>query len=871
MISPKFNLTGDEARYLLEGGLVGVDAFQLRQHPEYPSFRDLIRDGKIRYDQNDPDEKWQSYRELMEQVAQFGFARGDCEDFGPALAASDRHHYGVDSHPYPYQPAPKLFHVVTAVPVGAGRFGATSLPLAKRAPDVPGYVLEDPSAATGMGTSGSFGKLSLTAMPSVGSLSEDSTMFGSDLSSLLPANYPREAQEDVREDMDRMDRNRAKLVAQMSAALAGHFQTIQSGVQYRQMDGARQFFVTFSGARERPAQIVGKRVPDAWARAQELAVRFGQEFDVSVSVFALSDNRPGFGGTAVCFTFLEGGANPFLGDHGAHFAVLYRDTVPRFGALPLPSDTSLTVTDVSQDELGAMRRIERISQGKVDVRKLQQSSTDGDVFVLMVNHLPNLYIDDELLELLGMGQVKLDDLYEALQAQEERPCVLVVEDLLPTSFGAQNPELLRQYVTGQAISAKAREQATKARLQRRFQNRRQGWRARHPDWKRPRFERKQPGQIASAMNAGKRKHACSPQPRPGWEPWITPRGLTVYCPPGHQDRHLRRLDGNGVRDYQPPPSQGDYYQDEGYGAVQDQIEDNEMAYGLALYGWLDSDIDHEEAFGKLNLGGALGHLLLPGTGAGIIANKLVAKREERMNARAEDGLTALRAGDLDTAGKKAARVEILLARIRKEEPTYKPSETVRELLRWFRHRSDPDYTQASAPVYGPGYAAPLHGRPRPPQYGPRPWEHPYPQHRPDPRSHPAIPPRLRPHEDRPDPRSHPYLPPRLRPHEDRSSERPLRAPPAGGRPQSTPPAGGRPPREDRPPREQRGSRGVQNLPPNQYGLLDEPLASFGTHDTTSVVVDFEESFGAVFGDDDEGCPSCYDEDLVTAALAADDD
>jgi hypothetical protein len=159
VIHPFFNLTGEEAKGLLFG-LLEVDKGQLRDHPEYPPFRQLISDGKIRYEQHDPGEKWQSYRELMEQIQQRGYAEGDCEDFAPALAASDQVHFGVSSTPYAYSPRDGLFHVVTAVPSAEmsklARFGATfDLPRAALAPAnaVPGHELQDPSAATGMPTS----------------------------------------------------------------------------------------------------------------------------------------------------------------------------------------------------------------------------------------------------------------------------------------------------------------------------------------------------------------------------------------------------------------------------------------------------------------------------------------------------------------------------------------------------------------------------------------------------------------------------------------------------------------------------------------------------------------------------------------------
>lgn len=152
MISPYFNLSGSDARGLLYG-LMETDKIQLREHPNFPSMRQLIQDGRVRYRQADPQEHWQSYKELVEQTRDGGIAYGDCEDLATALAAEDQVRYGVNSVPYAYAPREGLFHVVTAVP--SDQFGGIprhSWPGAKGAPPIPGYVLQDPSAAAGMGS-----------------------------------------------------------------------------------------------------------------------------------------------------------------------------------------------------------------------------------------------------------------------------------------------------------------------------------------------------------------------------------------------------------------------------------------------------------------------------------------------------------------------------------------------------------------------------------------------------------------------------------------------------------------------------------------------------------------------------------------------
>ena len=158
MISPLFRVTGEEAKHFLPA-LVNINVEELREHPEWPSVRQLIDQGKIQYRLADPQEHWQTYRELVEQIQQSGVAYADCEDLASAVAAEDRARYGVMTEAWPYQPRPGLFHVVAAVPTAsATRFGAGSRwPLAQGATR-PGFVLQDPSAAAGMGSNFSANK-----------------------------------------------------------------------------------------------------------------------------------------------------------------------------------------------------------------------------------------------------------------------------------------------------------------------------------------------------------------------------------------------------------------------------------------------------------------------------------------------------------------------------------------------------------------------------------------------------------------------------------------------------------------------------------------------------------------------------------------
>lgn len=165
MISPLFRMEGDEARGLLFG-LVESNKIQLRKDPSMPSVRQLISEGKVRYDSYDPKEHWKTYREIVDEAGRDGVAYGDCEDLAAAVAAEDQVRYGVGSLPYAYSPRPGLFHVVTAVPssgVGRSSMGGTNpslpaayggWPTADGAHRIDGYVLQDPSRAAGMGSFG---------------------------------------------------------------------------------------------------------------------------------------------------------------------------------------------------------------------------------------------------------------------------------------------------------------------------------------------------------------------------------------------------------------------------------------------------------------------------------------------------------------------------------------------------------------------------------------------------------------------------------------------------------------------------------------------------------------------------------------------
>lgn len=156
MISPHFEVTGEEAKSFLPA-LVKINEGQLRKNPQWPSVRSLIKQGKIQYRLADPQEHWQTYRELVEAVQANGIAYADCEDLASAVAAEDRVRRGIQTEAYAYKPKENLFHVVAAVPQSAmQRFGARDELMAgwpaARGASRPGFVLQDPSAAAGMGT-----------------------------------------------------------------------------------------------------------------------------------------------------------------------------------------------------------------------------------------------------------------------------------------------------------------------------------------------------------------------------------------------------------------------------------------------------------------------------------------------------------------------------------------------------------------------------------------------------------------------------------------------------------------------------------------------------------------------------------------------
>jgi len=112
-LSPTFKLETNEAANLLDG-LVSVNLGQMDEEGvakgRFPMIR-AIQQGRLRYRRADEGEHWKSWRELREEMDDFGRATGDCEDLSGAVAAELLRN-GIPARTYVYQSAPKLYHVV---------------------------------------------------------------------------------------------------------------------------------------------------------------------------------------------------------------------------------------------------------------------------------------------------------------------------------------------------------------------------------------------------------------------------------------------------------------------------------------------------------------------------------------------------------------------------------------------------------------------------------------------------------------------------------------------------------------------------------------------------------------------------------------
>ena len=120
-VRPTLALQAQDARLLLAGGLLAVDMRQMRDAgPNRPRIIDLIKAKKLRYSRFDPEEHWQTWDEMMDQIGRHGVAEADCEDLATALAAElrlgDSRLVDPDALPDVYRTGPRMNHVVVSSP-----------------------------------------------------------------------------------------------------------------------------------------------------------------------------------------------------------------------------------------------------------------------------------------------------------------------------------------------------------------------------------------------------------------------------------------------------------------------------------------------------------------------------------------------------------------------------------------------------------------------------------------------------------------------------------------------------------------------------------------------------------------------------------
>lgn len=119
MLRPTFSrMSTDDAAALLGGGLVGLNVHQMeRAGPQRPKVSDWIKSGALRYSRDDPDEHWQSYKDIAELIERDGMAEGDCEDLATLVAAEMRVS-GEDplAKPVIYKSGRKTYHVIVSSP-----------------------------------------------------------------------------------------------------------------------------------------------------------------------------------------------------------------------------------------------------------------------------------------------------------------------------------------------------------------------------------------------------------------------------------------------------------------------------------------------------------------------------------------------------------------------------------------------------------------------------------------------------------------------------------------------------------------------------------------------------------------------------------
>lgn len=112
-MNPTFKINSVDAAHLLEG-LVNVNQAQHRRlvkkgNDPFTVIK-AIQDGKIVYKRSDPDEHWQTYKEMVEGAKKGSFG-ADCEDLSAAVVAELRN-AGIDARTYVFKARPGLYHVI---------------------------------------------------------------------------------------------------------------------------------------------------------------------------------------------------------------------------------------------------------------------------------------------------------------------------------------------------------------------------------------------------------------------------------------------------------------------------------------------------------------------------------------------------------------------------------------------------------------------------------------------------------------------------------------------------------------------------------------------------------------------------------------
>ena len=112
-VRPKLLLDTEEAAAMLPGLVQANVSTMTRMNWPKGNMPVLngIHDGRVRYHRYDPEEHWQTWRELVTQIDKRGKARGDCEDLSTAVAA-ELVYNGVPARPYVYKSGERLYHVV---------------------------------------------------------------------------------------------------------------------------------------------------------------------------------------------------------------------------------------------------------------------------------------------------------------------------------------------------------------------------------------------------------------------------------------------------------------------------------------------------------------------------------------------------------------------------------------------------------------------------------------------------------------------------------------------------------------------------------------------------------------------------------------